>query len=304
LSCWDLNEDGIADPDEDINGDGAIDINDCKCEDGSAGINCWDLNNNFINDPEEDVSGDGLFTADDCQSGAGANGSDGINCWDINADGISQSNEDINGDGVFDGSDCAGVPGAQGAQGPTGATGTCIPGPSCATGATGATGPPGPVGATGMTGPPGVSYFVEDFNGNISFTGDFTVNGDICYSGTMAACSDGRYKSNIAQLSNMLTSVLALRGVTYNWKTEEFPEKEFTEELQIGFIAQELEKIFPELVYTDKNGYKAVDYSKLTPILLEATKEQQNLIEELKASNSAALDRLDLIESKLNKSND
>ena len=299
LSCWDLNQNDIADSEEDINGDGVVDVNDCKGEDGLAGINCWDLNNNFINDPEEDLSGDGLFTVDDCQSGVGANGSNGINCWDVNADGINQLNEDANGDGVFDRADCAGPTGPTGPVGLTGPPG--FPPPcNCPPGQTGPRGPAGPSGETGLAGPPGDSYFVEDENGNLIFTGDVAINGDICYTGTMGACSDGRYKSNITQLSNMLTSVLALRGVTYNWETEEFPNKAFTEDLQIGFIAQELEKIFPELVYTDKNGYKAVDYSKFTPILLEAIKEQQNLIEELKATNDIVWKRIDLIEPKLN----
>ena len=50
---------------------------------------------------------------------------------------------------------------------------------------------------------------------------------------------------------------------------------------QIGFIAQEIEKVFPELVVTGKNGYKGVDYSKITPVLLEAIKDQQKQIDEL-----------------------
>ncbi len=55
----------------------------------------------------------------------------------------------------------------------------------------------------------------------------------------------------------------------------------FTDAVQIGFIAQEVEKVFPELVVTGKDGYKAVDYSKITPVLLEAIKDQQKQIDEL-----------------------
>ncbi|MBK8495244.1 MAG: tail fiber domain-containing protein [Chitinophagaceae bacterium] len=55
----------------------------------------------------------------------------------------------------------------------------------------------------------------------------------------------------------------------------------FTDAGQIGFIAQEVEKVFPELVVTCKDGYKAVDYSKITPVLLEAIKDQQKQIDEL-----------------------
>jgi hypothetical protein len=57
----------------------------------------------------------------------------------------------------------------------------------------------------------------------------------------------------------------------------------FDEGLQFGFIAQEFEKVIPELVKSDKDGYKSIDYVKLTPVLVEAIKEQQKQIEELKA---------------------
>ena len=60
----------------------------------------------------------------------------------------------------------------------------------------------------------------------------------------------------------------------------------FSKDEQIGFIAQEIEKIYPQVVLTDKNGYKSIDYSKLTPILVEAIKEQQKIIQELQAENA------------------
>ena len=55
-----------------------------------------------------------------------------------------------------------------------------------------------------------------------------------------------------------------------------------SEEKQIGLIAQEVEEIFPEIVIDDQSGYKKVDYSKLTPVLIEAIKEQQIIIAQLK----------------------
>ena len=51
------------------------------------------------------------------------------------------------------------------------------------------------------------------------------------------------------------------------------------DERQIGFSAQEIEKLFPEVVMTDANGYKSVDYGRLTPVLVEAIKEQQKQID-------------------------
>jgi len=95
---------------------------------------------------------------------------------------------------------------------------------------------------------------------------------------TITACSDIRYKKNISNLNNALDNVMKLQGVTYNWKVSEFPDKFFNDKKQIGIIAQDLEKVYPELVETDAQGYKTVDYSKMTPILIESIKEQQRQI--------------------------
>lgn len=53
----------------------------------------------------------------------------------------------------------------------------------------------------------------------------------------------------------------------------EFPEMNFDKGMQYGLIAQELEEIVPELVETDANGYKAIDYTHIVPVLIEAIKE-------------------------------
>ena len=89
-------------------------------------------------------------------------------------------------------------------------------------------------------------------------------------------------QKNIVPIKGALSKIKLLEAVNYYWKKDDFPEKHFTDEKQIGLIAQELEKIYPELVQTDANGYKTVDYSHITPILIEAIKEQQVIIEELK----------------------
>jgi vacuolar-type H+-ATPase subunit I/STV1 len=103
----------------------------------------------------------------------------------------------------------------------------------------------------------------------------------IVYCNGAALCSDQRWKTNIKPIQNALDNVLKMQGVTYYWKVDEYPDKHFPEGEQIGFIAQEIEKVYPQVVLTDKDGYKSVDYSKLTPILVEAIKEQQKIIEEL-----------------------
>lgn len=110
-------------------------------------------------------------------------------------------------------------------------------------------------------------------------SGILKVNGTVLASCGTLICSDARYKTHISLLPNVLSSLSQLNGYTYNWKEKEFPDKGFNENLQIGLLAQEVEKVYPALVFTDKDGYKSVDYARLTPVLLQAIKEQQQSIE-------------------------
>jgi hypothetical protein len=111
--------------------------------------------------------------------------------------------------------------------------------------------------------------------------GDATISGKFNSNGIQES-SDARFKKNIAPLKNALENVLKIEGVSYNWKQDEFPDRNFGTETEIGVIAQELEKVYPELVATDAEGYKSVQYSHLVPVLVEAIKEQQSEIDELK----------------------
>ena len=95
---------------------------------------------------------------------------------------------------------------------------------------------------------------------------------------TLTACSDIRFKEHIKPLGNTLENILKLQGVSYDWKVKEFPDRYFNNKKQIGIIAQDLEKVYPELVETDKDGYKSVDYSKMAPLFIESIKEQQQQI--------------------------
>jgi trimeric autotransporter adhesin len=103
--------------------------------------------------------------------------------------------------------------------------------------------------------------------------------------------SDARYKKNIISISNTLAKVMQLRPVRYDLITGEPASDDFPH--HIGFIAQELEQLFPELVVTNDKGYKSITYDQLTPILVEATKEQQSEIEALKIENEMLRSRLD-----------
>ncbi len=114
--------------------------------------------------------------------------------------------------------------------------------------------------------------------GNTRIIGTLNVSSTVTSSSGITCPSDFRYKKNITSLSNPLKKLMQINAVRYNWKTEEFPNMNFNDKLQTGFIAQDLEKIFPEMVFTDEAGYKSIDYSRLTPLLVETIKEQQKQI--------------------------
>jgi hypothetical protein len=103
------------------------------------------------------------------------------------------------------------------------------------------------------------------------------------YTGSWSHYSDVRMKKGVETLSDGLNRVLALRGVSFTWRRDEFPEQHLNEGPQIGFIAQEVEPVLPEVVTTDLQGFKAVDYSMMTPLLVEAIKQQQQEIAALRA---------------------
>ena len=88
-----------------------------------------------------------------------------------------------------------------------------------------------------------------------------------------------------------------INGVSYHWRTNEFPDKGFENTKQIGVIAQELEQVYPELVLTNADGFKTVDYPKLTAVLLEAIKEQQYQIENLSVQNQQFKSKMELIDA-------
>ena len=138
-----------------------------------------------------------------------------------------------------------------------------------------------------------VSSGSDIYNSNVGNVGIGTglptykleVNGRVRSTG-INETSDVRWKKDITTLTHVLAKVLEMRGVSYKWRTDEFPQKQFDKDTQIGLIAQEVEKYFPELVETDRDGFKSVEYSKLVAVLIEAIKELNGEIEQLKAENT------------------
>ncbi|XGC80230.1 tail fiber domain-containing protein [Bdellovibrio bacteriovorus] len=99
------------------------------------------------------------------------------------------------------------------------------------------------------------------------------VNGQAGGSFAWSSTSDRRYKKDIQPLSSALENILKLRGVSYQWRKDEFPDMKFSAGKDIGVIAQEVEAVYPEAVVTSSNGYKSVTYSKLVSPLIESTRE-------------------------------
>ena len=101
--------------------------------------------------------------------------------------------------------------------------------------------------------------------------------GTVLVNGNSVQTSDLRLKKNISSIGQTLGKLLLLNGVLYNWKTEQDGSAKHA-----GVIAQEVEKVFPELVSTDSTGIKSVDYNGMVAPLIESIKEQQAQINELK----------------------
>ena len=109
---------------------------------------------------------------------------------------------------------------------------------------------------------------------NLTFDGtNLSCGGNITASGSVSANSDIKLKTNIKIISNALDKVSRLRGVEY--------DRIDYDNHEIGVIAQEVEEVIPEVV-GDNNGTKAVAYGNLVGLLIEAIKEQNEIITNLK----------------------
>jgi hypothetical protein len=131
------------------------------------------------------------------------------------------------------------------------------------------------------------------------------------YTGSWSAVSDRKFKENIQPIQlGILAKVMELKPVTYTMnQSQEYSSMNFPTGTQVGFIAQDVEQIFPELVtngsapgaINPKTGrsdemieYKGLNYISMTPILVEAIQEQQHMIDSLKTENAVILSHLNV----------
>ncbi|MBR4266334.1 MAG: tail fiber domain-containing protein [Bacteroidales bacterium] len=122
--------------------------------------------------------------------------------------------------------------------------------------------------------------------------------GNATLSGTLNGSSDVRLKSHISTTNNCLEKVLKMRGVNFYWDKTKRPSAE--SKMQYGFIAQEMEKIIPELVSEGADGYKTINYIGVIPVLTNAIKEQQDQIKDLKQENEELKSTLEELIKRVN----
>ncbi len=147
-------------------------------------------------------------------------------------------------------------------------------------------------------------------NGRAQFDGPVTVSriqaNSLCLNGSMPPCvsdwtffSSRQYKENISTIENALRKVLVLQGVSFNWK------KEYGGQNDVGLIAEDMQKIIPELAVLKNNIPEAVKYKQAYAVLIEAVKEQQkildnnrNIIEEQKNAIARLSEKIKILKIK------
>lgn len=144
-------------------------------------------------------------------------------------------------------------------------------------------------------------FYDEDTGGfhdkiTINSNGNVNVHGTVSSNGSVLS-SDARFKKDIQTLTTSKVAKLdQVRGTSYQFRTKEFKDKNFAKGTQMGVIAQELIKVYPELVSKGKDGYYSVNYTGLIPVLVEAVKDLRKKNGELKANVKQLQDKAGQIE--------
>ena len=118
--------------------------------------------------------------------------------------------------------------------------------------------------------------YYATFGGGAKVNGTLSVTGDVIAYST----SDKNLKNNIKNIDEPLNKLQKINGVTFDWDTS---KQEIYSGSDIGVIAQEIEQVLPDAVCTREDGYKAVKYEKIVPLLIESVKELTALVETLQA---------------------
>lgn len=233
----------------------------------------------FYNGGSVGIGIDDPFARLDVAAGGGSVGISGASsAGGSNSRGVSGNSYDPLGIGVYGG----GTTGVKGASSTGGSSSVGVKGVSTDLAGTGVLG----------EADSGASAYGVWGKSTSGYAGYFS--GNVYYTGTLTGPSDAKVKENIQPVSGILSKVLELEPHTFNFKKGgEYADMNFASGRHYGLIAQEVEKVFPDLVseaaHNSTGGmkqpiqYKSVNYVEMIPILVRAIKEQQGMIDQLKA---------------------
>ena len=127
-------------------------------------------------------------------------------------------------------------------------------------------------------------------NGSLNTAGPYVISGGTSW----ASASDERLKDNITELNdNTLDNVCNIRAVEYTWKSRPMSKK------CIGFIAQNVQEYYPEVVETNPgDGYLGIEYTSMIPVLLKSIQQLKSKLDDTKQTLDDALQRIQILESK------
>lgn len=114
---------------------------------------------------------------------------------------------------------------------------------------------------------------------------------------TLSYSSDERLKRDIASLDDALENILKIDGVSYKWRVDDFPDRNFTSNDQIGLIAQNVGKVYPELITKDDEGFLSVNYPGLIAPLIEAVKSLTEMYNSLFTTELAQNSEIEALKS-------
>ena len=131
---------------------------------------------------------------------------------------------------------------------------------------------------------------------------DLNASGNLLATGAITAgtASDSRLKSNIATLCNASSVLRQLRGVGFDWNALATDKSSYFKGHDVGLIAQEVEPLIPSAIGTIWGEYKRLDYSKITPYLVEGWKEHDTEISRLRKRVSELEDEVNKLRKYVN----
>lgn len=121
----------------------------------------------------------------------------------------------------------------------------------------------------------------------------------IPFSNSAGQSSDLRLKRNVMPITNALPVILNLRGVCFQWRSGDFPHRHFDDSRHLGFIAQEMRSVLPQVIGKDAEDYYTIATGEIIPVLVEALKDMNLTLQQQKAMIQQKDRKLANMESRL-----